>query len=243
MNIIKLSAIPSTNQYLKELSQTQELPNFTTVVTEHQTHGRGQMGTEWFSEKDKSLTFSVLMINRAQNITDVISLNPLVVTAIFNAFWYFNLTKVYVKWPNDILAEHKKIGGILIENSIKTNGMIYSIIGIGINISQSKHQQNLPNTGTIASIYGIEIHKDQLMIKIVEEMERLNKNFPNNATDLWDKYHQHLYRKDEESLFETPQGEQFKGIIKGVADNGQLQILHTDGQIISYGLKEIKLIY
>lgn len=121
--------------------------------------------------------------------------------------------------------------------------MIYSIIGIGINISQSKHQQNLPNAGTIASIYGVEIHKDQLMIKIVEEMERLNKNFPNNATDLWDKYHQHLYRKDEESLFETPQGEQFKGIIKGVADNGQLQILHTDGQIISYGLKEIKLIY
>src|SRR5690606_41601966 len=108
MNIIKLSAIPSTNQYLKELSQTKELPNFTTVVTEHETHGRGQMGTEWFSEQDKSLTISVLMIDRAQNITDVISLNPLVVTAIFNAFWYFNYTKVYVNWQNDILHGHEK---------------------------------------------------------------------------------------------------------------------------------------
>ncbi|HYD90297.1 MAG TPA: biotin--[acetyl-CoA-carboxylase] ligase, partial [Flavobacterium sp.] len=61
MNIIKLSAIPSTNDYLKGLSATRHVENFTVVVAETQTAGRGQMGATWDAEPGKNLTFSVLI--------------------------------------------------------------------------------------------------------------------------------------------------------------------------------------
>ncbi len=61
MNIIKLNAIDSTNSYLKELALKKDLENFTVAVAKHQTSGRGQMGTNWISEYDKNLTFSMLV--------------------------------------------------------------------------------------------------------------------------------------------------------------------------------------
>ena len=61
MNIIKLSAIDSTNLYLKTLANKKELENFTVVITQHQKLGRGQMGTKWSSDKGKNLTFSILI--------------------------------------------------------------------------------------------------------------------------------------------------------------------------------------
>ena len=54
MNIIKLNAIDSTNNFLKELSATQILDNFTTVVTENQLKGKGQRGATWVSEDGKT---------------------------------------------------------------------------------------------------------------------------------------------------------------------------------------------
>ena len=59
MNIIKLNAIDSTNSYLKELTVENTVQNYTVVVAEQQTAGRGQMGTIWESEHGKNLTFSI----------------------------------------------------------------------------------------------------------------------------------------------------------------------------------------
>lgn len=59
MHIIKLSAIDSTNAYLKAMGTSKPLKDFTVVVAEEQTNGRGQMGANWQSEAHKNLTFSV----------------------------------------------------------------------------------------------------------------------------------------------------------------------------------------
>ena len=60
MQLIKLNAIDSTNNYLKKLLLETVLEDFSVVVTNHQTQGNGQMGSDWVSEKGKNLTFSVL---------------------------------------------------------------------------------------------------------------------------------------------------------------------------------------
>ena len=59
MRIIKLNAIDSTNSYLKKLCTTEPVSDYTAVIAENQTQGRGQMGTIWNSESSKNLTFSV----------------------------------------------------------------------------------------------------------------------------------------------------------------------------------------
>ena len=61
MHIIKLNATHSTNSYLKELCSNKRLNDYTVVVAETQTSGRGQMGTHWDSETGKNLTASVFV--------------------------------------------------------------------------------------------------------------------------------------------------------------------------------------
>ena len=59
MQLIKLNATDSTNSFLKDLSVDSKLNDFTVVVADKQTSGRGQMNTVWVSEPSKNLMFSV----------------------------------------------------------------------------------------------------------------------------------------------------------------------------------------
>jgi len=69
MKLIKLDAIDSTNDFLKQLSVEKALVNFTVVTAENQTNGKGQMGAKWDSETGKNLIFSVLVKNLLNIIT------------------------------------------------------------------------------------------------------------------------------------------------------------------------------
>ena len=60
MQLIKLDATASTNNYLKVLAREKSLDDFTVVMTDAQTQGRGQKGNTWISERGKNLTVSVL---------------------------------------------------------------------------------------------------------------------------------------------------------------------------------------
>ena len=83
MNIIKLNAIGSTNSYLVDLSKRSVLDDFTVVIANQQTKGRGQQGAVWQSVANKSLTFSVfkafehLSINQVSSIAFAVSLGLL----------------------------------------------------------------------------------------------------------------------------------------------------------------------
>ena len=148
MKIIKLDAIDSTNRFLKALSAQESRENFTVVSTESQTQGKGQRGSGWSSEKGKNLTFSVLYNQKAEQLTSLFTLNILVALSVLEALKTFSNLNFSIKWPNDILSENKKIGGILIENTFKNFGEVQSIIGIGLNINQSQFE-NLPQASSL----------------------------------------------------------------------------------------------
>lgn len=242
MNIIKLSAINSTNDYLKELSSRQYVENFTIVCAENQTAGRGQMGAKWDAEPGKNLTFSVLVKDLLLGIHEIFSLNAAVAISVINALENLTIPDLSIKWPNDILAGNKKIGGILIENSIKTNGEIYSVIGIGLNVNQ-KSFDGLTKASSVALITGMEHDKDVIMTAITGSIRRnvaalLNKN----ADVIWQKYHAKLYKKDVPMPFEK-EGKKFMGIIKEVSRNGSLRVQLEDDSVAEYGIKEVQLLY
>jgi BirA family biotin operon repressor/biotin-[acetyl-CoA-carboxylase] ligase len=136
MKLIKLDAIDSTNDFLKRLSCEQALENYTVVTAEKQTRGKGQMGAKWDSETGKNLMFSVLINNRLATISEIFDLNVAVALAVLTTLEINNIPNLSIKWPNDIMSDNKKVAGILIENSIKNNGEISSIIGVGLNVNQ-----------------------------------------------------------------------------------------------------------
>lgn len=242
MNIIKLSAINSTNDYLKELSSAQYVENFTIVTAESQTAGRGQMGAKWDAEAGKNLTFSILVKDLLLNIAEIFTLNAAVALSVVEALEIFSVPGLCIKWPNDILAGNKKIGGILIENSIKTNGEIYSVIGIGLNVNQ-KNFESLTKASSLAIITGKEHDKEAILRLIADNLKRNIATILHKDTGLiWQKYHLRLYKKDVPMPFEKD-GDKFMGIIKEVSQNGNLRVQLEDDSIAEYGIKEVQLLY
>ena len=166
MNIIKLNAIDSTNRFLKKMSATQSLDNFTVVVTENQLKGKGQRGAKWVSENGKNLTFSTLINHIDIHPRDIYLINIITAIALIETLEKYQLKDLHIKWPNDILSENKKICGILIENSIQSNGKIKSIIGIGLNVNQ-KSFENLPQASSLCLLKNKTFEKEQLLNSII----------------------------------------------------------------------------
>ena len=243
MNIIKLDAINSTNDYLKMLLQRQFVENFTVVTAENQTNGRGQMGSEWSVEEGKNLTFSVLVKDLLLEVNAIFHLNVAVAISVIEALSFFEIKDLSIKWPNDILAEGKKIGGILIENSIKTDGEIFSIVGIGVNVNQ-KNFLNLPKASSLSALKDKEFDTPEILNAILEYLRRniamvMNKN----TAHIWDKYHSVLYKKGIPMPFEDTKGGKFMGIIQNVNQDGKLRVLLEEDAVKAFDIKEVKMLY
>jgi BirA family biotin operon repressor/biotin-[acetyl-CoA-carboxylase] ligase len=242
MLVIKLDAIDSTNDYLKALAKNKSLENFTIVVADNQTKGKGQMGASWLVEAGKNLTMSVLVKDVLINHQAIFSLNIAVALAVVSVLDTLNIPKLTIKWPNDIMADTKKLGGILIENSIKHDGAISSVIGIGLNVNQIDFS-GLPQATSIAIASGHEQDKDALMFQIVEKLNEYVALLPTQSDYLWERYHERLFKMGIPMPFETNGSNQFMGIIKQVTQEGKLQLLLEDDSLKTFGVKEIKMLY
>jgi BirA family biotin operon repressor/biotin-[acetyl-CoA-carboxylase] ligase len=243
MKIIKLNAIDSTNRFLKELAQEATTENYTIVVANQQTDGRGQRGASWISESDKGLTFSILYHNSLESAINLFTLNCIVALSIVEALQSISLIKFQIKWPNDILAENKKIGGVLIENSFKNQKEIVSIIGIGINVNQL-HFENLPQASSLALLESKTFDKEEIMIKISNQLQINLENAQKIGANLyWERYHELLYKRGVVSVFEDVNGNQFVGKISAVTHEGKLQLELENNALSFFDLKEIKMLY
>ncbi len=243
MNIIKLSAIPSTNTFLKELSANENLPEFTIVVAENQQEGKGQRGSNWTAEVGKNLTFSVLVKDFTTKHDSIFVLNILVANALLNTLNKIQIPNVSIKWPNDILSGKKKIAGILIENSFKSTNEITSVVGIGLNVNQTNFE-NLPLASSLAVVTNRLFDKDQLLTEIVTEIKLLLEELSHsNAEFLWKTYHQNLFMKDKVASFQVGNKKSFSAVIQCVSLEGKLLLLQEDDLVHEYDIKEIKLLY
>ena len=242
MQLIKLNATDSTNNYLKQLILERTMDDFSVVVANHQTNGRGQRGSSWLSEKDKNLTFSVLKRNISIVANQQFLLNILVSLSIVKSLEGFNIPKLAIKWPNDILSDHHKISGILIENLIKNKQIEYAIIGIGLNVNQVKFE-GLSKVSSLKNIMPLPVDKDELLTKIIDKLKMYFKLYSENGSEfLNSEYESYLFRKDKPSTFSSHDNSLFTGIIRGVSASGKLCVQMEDFNK-EFDLKELKLIY
>lgn len=242
MKVIKLDAIDSTNEFLKGLSNKQELENFTVVTAETQTKGKGQMGAIWASEASKNLIMSILVKDFLSDICQIFNLNIAVSLAVIEVLESVNIPDLSIKWPNDIMSYNKKIGGILIENTIKSDGTILSIVGLGLNVNQTDFE-NLPKASSLAVICGKEFGKEALLFEIGSTIEKNIGLWKQHPTILWTKYIDNLYKKGLPMPFSDQNKGNFMGIIQGVSAIGKLQVLREDDSISEFDIKEIKMLY
>lgn len=243
MNFIKLNAIPSTSDYLKERIGLCDCSDITFVTAEHQTAGRGQRGNTWQSEKYKNLTFSVLIKSIPANWITTSSLSMAVSLMVFDTLKHFFITDLTVKWPNDILSGNKKVSGILIENLFSNNQTCHAIIGVGINVNQTVFK-DLPQASSMKNISGKIFDKDEVLTVFTKYFNQYIKCMYDAQEDkIKLKYEENLFRIHKPSTFEDYRRNNFTGIIRGVDNSGKLQIEIEDKRIISFHHKEVFLRY
>lgn len=242
MKLIKLDAIDSTNDFLKGLSNKQELENFTIVTAENQTRGKGQMGSVWDSEAGKNLTMSVFIKDCLLDVNQIFKLNIGIALAIVQALEVFNIPSLMIKWPNDIMSYNFKIGGILIENSLKSDGTVSSVVGLGLNINQLNFE-NLPKASSLAVICGAQFDKEQLLHSIIDKMKQNIDLVQQQPASLWLEYTEKLFKKGTPMPFKDNFDKKFMGIIQGVSAHGKLRVLLEDESVSEYSIKEIQMLY
>ncbi|WP_445735468.1 biotin--[acetyl-CoA-carboxylase] ligase [Mariniflexile sp.] len=243
MPIIKLNAIDSTNSYLRNLCVQEPIADYTAVMAKKQTQGRGQMGTVWSSQTAKNLTFSVYKDVSKFNLEYPFYISMVTALALIKSLQFFSISKLSVKWPNDILSENKKICGILIENVVKQNKFHASFIGIGLNVNQTEFD-NLPQASSLKLISGRVYDLDEIAHVVIKNLKYYFHVLKNEQFDvLKDEYESYLFRKDKPSTFQDAEGSVFAGFIKNVSDSGSLQVLLENDVKKEFAFKTITLLY
>jgi len=243
LNIIKLSAIDSTNSYLKKLAKETHLSDQTVVIAKNQFSGRGQRGNGWVSKDGESLTFSMFKWFEGLPVVNQFMISMAVSLGINDALCILNVPNISIKWPNDILSAHKKIGGILIENVLEGSFVKYSVIGIGLNVNETDFP-NLPQASSMkletANTFQLDEVLDTILKNVFKNLKNLSEK---DFSEMKQLYENNLFRKEKISVFETPEGSQLNGIIKGISDSGELLVETENGGLQKFQLKEVKLIY
>lgn len=133
-NIIHFDSINSTNDKAKKIAHSEN--DGTIIISEEQTMGKGRLGRSWFSNKFKGIYMSIIL-KPDINTMDVPKITQVAAAAVANALINNNI-EAYIKWPNDIIVNNKKVCGILTEMSGEINKVNYVVVGIGINVNSEK---------------------------------------------------------------------------------------------------------
>lgn len=231
-NIIYMPVMDSTNTQAKRMGE-EGAEHGTLVVTECQTAGRGRRGRTWESPKG-NVYFTVLLrpdveVSRASMITLVSAL------ALAKAIEQVTNLQVQIKWPNDVVANGKKLCGILTESSTDLEYINYLVVGIGVNMNQTEFPEEI--AGKASSLLlelGHSVNRSEVLGAFLNQFEKYYEIFieTENMSNLVDIYNEMLVNCGREvKIIEKDKESVLKAV--GIDENGGLLVEDKDGNIES----------
>lgn len=240
-NLIELHSVDSTNNYAKALLSNSAPVEGTAILAWEQYSGRGQRGNAWVAEAGQNITVSYILYPGFLEIEKQFFLNMAASLAVKD-FCEFTLNEeLKIKWPNDIYYLDKKIGGLLIENTINGNHISASIIGIGLNINQREFDTSLPNPTSFRLISHKNHELKELVMQLSSFLEKYYLQLRQLHYNFLDKaYTESLYRYQQTHEFKK--GEQIlRGEITGITKEGRL-IIDCNGKEQKFNFKEVEYV-
>ncbi len=230
--IIELDSTDSTNNYAMQLIDANKAQHGLTITAQSQTGGRGQRGKAWTDAPGQSVLMSII-VTPAQAIKEQFSFNASVAVAIVKVLQYlYKNWDVKIKWPNDIIINDKKAGGILIENILRGSTWMYSIIGFGLNVKQEHFPAGLPHATSLKIASGIDFDIPKLCRDIRENI-LAEIAIPRTAETSMKRYNEYLYRKNAVQSFSNSVG-QWLATIFSVHTDGSIEVRLEDGHTAFY---------
>lgn len=243
LTLIKLDATSSTNDLLKEGVAKGKYRDGDLVWTTVQTKGKGQRKNSWESEPTKNIAFSVYKEFEGIKASKAYLISCAVSIAILEALTRFDNLKITVKWPNDIMAENQKIGGILIENLLNGHHLTSGIIGVGLNVNQLRFK-NLPNATSMALQSQKEYNIEAVLKQVVENLAPALSGITTsvNKDAIHRGYSSCLFGLNKASYF-IKNNTKFIGVIRGISDGGKLLLELENGKLEAFRYPEVRMLY
>lgn len=241
LKYIHLEQIDSTNAYLQRQQSECNIRNWV-VSTDEQTAGKGMGSNGWESEVGKNLTFSLALDVSFLPAERQFLLSEAVALGLYETLCsLIPKEKLYIKWPNDIYFENRKLAGILINSTIKANMMDVSVIGIGLNVNQMQFQDWPTHPISLRQITGKEYALQPLLEQVVESIYNKVEILKDEPAAIEKKYLQRLYRYRTWANYEVD-GKVLRMFMTGIDTFGRLQLVDEQQVLYDFDIKEIKFV-
>lgn len=237
--LIRVEETNSTNNYLQALCDERKVEEFTTIVADFQTSGRGQRGNSWESEPGENILFSFVVFPEFLEARRQFLLSQIVSLAIKEELDNY-VADISIKWPNDIYWREKKICGMLIENDLMGRYISQSIAGIGININQEAFYSPAPNPVSLRQITGKEYDIFEILGNVMVRVQSYYKLLcEDDTTIIATRYEKSLFRKEGMHRYRDANGE-FLARILSVEPEGKLILEDEMQRKRGYMFKEVE---
>lgn len=240
--IIRLTEVGSTNNYLMDWLCREKPGEGTVVIADYQSAGRGMDGNKWESEPGKNLTFSFVLYPSFLAPEAQFYLNKIVSLGLIDLVSELlpEHNDIQIKWPNDIYTGNEKVAGTLIQNGIKGSAFDFAVIGIGLNINQKSFPPGSGNPVSLQMIAHRAFNLEDVLSRTFSKLEyRFDQLKQGVKKEIDEDYLNNLYRINQLAGF-IFKGKSIRAKITGVNRYGQL-ILEIPGEkTIECDMKEIK---
>lgn len=244
--IMVMDEVDSTNEAIKRQGSL-GAPHGLLVIAESQTAGKGRIGRKWLSQKGCGIWMSFLIRTNLKPC----EIAPVTLVAALACNDMIRKTTgidSYVKWPNDIVTDGKKLAGILTElvpvcNANGEYEVDYVVVGVGINVRINKFSDELSDRATSILLQGCsDINRNRLIAEFGKNFEKYFGIFEKdrNLSALKKEYENVLINRNREVLI-TSYDEPRKCVATGINDEGELLVRYENGETDAIRVGEVSV--
>lgn len=223
----------STNDVVDRLGRD-GLPEGCVVFAEQQSNGRGRLGRGWFSPPYVGLWFSVLL-RPAIRPAEASKLTILAVVSCVRALTRIIGRPLGVKWPNDIVADGRKLCGVLVEMKAELDRLLYAVLGIGLNVNQevTDFPRELQNTATsLRMLTGQVFHRNEIAAALLEELDLTYTAFNEGQwAAIIEEWRAHAETLGKRICVQIASG-CVEGVAEAIDEDGMLMLRTSAGRLI-----------
>ncbi|MFL5771999.1 MAG: biotin--[acetyl-CoA-carboxylase] ligase [Flavisolibacter sp.] len=220
---LELPTVDSTNNYAMGMVRAGMAHHGMAVFTMEQTSGKGQRDKSWISEPGQNIALT-LVIEPQTHFHALFLLSMAIAEGTVRFFRKYVEDDVSIKWPNDLYWRDRKAGGILIENVWQGGIWKFAVVGIGININQTRFDLLTPAV-SMKQITGKDHNPSALAKELCVFLDHSYHEAVENPDELKKAYRNDIYQLNEK--VKLKKGSRiFEARILNVTDDGKLLVYH-----------------
>lgn len=241
VDISIFESIDSTNAYLKTIVDKDKI---TVCLAEQQTHGRGRFNREWYSPFAKNIYLSCLYPFQ-KDVSELAGLSLVMSLAIIKTLKESGIhEKLYVKWPNDIVYDAKKISGSLIEIQAETHGACHAIIGVGVNTNMLEESVDAISQAwtSMQQVLKTYVNRNSVCVNLLNNLLDYLQCFAVKGLAPFINEWQHADCLMDKLIAVTNVHETIEGKVMGINEQGHLLLQLKNGKLRAFSSGDTSIV-